>query len=534
MSDNRLHDEIEPLPPEFEPLQRRLLADGAHWRAGLPSTRRLEQRLNALTRQQRAASPQADDTERVNRLRLVTPPKGEPSMFHGRLRTITALVAIAAVVALFAVLFYGFANGRNTRTAQSSQTIPPTPGANNGHPTPDPNHGYGMPQIAPGNPQVVYQLGPANQSLILQRSTDGGKTWHEFSLPGQFSLASSLIFVSPLNAQYVFLTVTGTRSGNDCVVKHLSSYSTLSGGQHVCGIQYLSTDGGAHWTMLHMPALPDGRQGVLGGTSILNLSTMPAASSTQVLRVQGERLYSALGPYTQDGQIPGTPGARLVTSTDGGVTWQLVDTDLVASGKNICDYAPDPGSSTLFAITTTTCNAEAPDGMFLWRSDDAGAHWAQVGQLPANTNMGMIVVSRGNGAQPLLYINMAQAPISSGTYAADLFRPQTGGSSLDLSPANVQVSADGGKTWTAAPTKGFPDAHQNPGAPLGVLSDGSVLFTYNSNFYAWKAGDSSWHEVGHRVSGQVYYAFVTAPDASGKQTLCVVAGTPFKIVYEQL
>ena len=538
------HDQIdlmEPLPPEFEALQRRLLQDGAHWRAGLPSIERLEQQLDALARQertsQRASRHAHESAQGGTGLRLVKGTKGESSMFYGRIKTITAVVAIAAVVALFAFLFYGFAGHSTTGSAPKS-TMVPTPHGPASTPPPSPDNTWATPQIAPSNPQVVYQLAQANASakLTLHRSDDGGKTWKTFAVPAGSSADNFKpgIVVNPLNAQDIYLTVNGTRSDNGCVVSPaFSSQSRLSGGQNICDVQYLSQDGGAHWSVLQLP-LPS----ALGDTSAFGWPSLLMSNSQSVFHVQGHRLYSVLGPYLENGAVMAATAARLVTSTDGGLTWQVIDA-AVADGKGVCDYAPDPVSSTLFAITSLNCTSPGISPLTLWRSDDAGAHWTQVGQLPNNTDLGMIVVSQGAGKQPLLYIDMAQM-IGGGAFAADVSGPQAGGGGIDLSPTNLQVSADGGKNWQAAPVNGFPDAKGNPGKPLGVLSDGSVLFVvqmqsaakvFDDVFYTWKLGDASWQKVGPTLQA-VQYAFVTAPTAAGKQTLYAVTDYNFKFAIQ--
>jgi hypothetical protein len=523
-------DTIEPLPSEFEALQQRLLADGAHWRASLPSTERLEARLNGLARQERAASqPSAESTELLGRLRLVTPPKGEPPVFQKRIKLITASVAIAAVVALFAVLFYGF-TGHHTQTGapvkvQTATPFHPTPGP--GGTTGQSDNSWATPAIAPSDPQVVYQLAQANASakLTLQRSTDGGKTWKTFAVPAGSSSDDfkPSIVVNPLNAQFVYLTVGGTRSGSDCAVTHaLKNESSFSGGQNICDVQYLSTDGGVTWSVLHLP-LPS----ALGDTSGFGWPLGLTSNSLTVFKVQGTRLYSTLGPYVENGAVLAATAARLVTSTDGGLTWQLIDAGL-GDGNGVCDYAPDPASATIFAITTVNCTSPGVGPLILWRSDTAGSSWTQVGQLANNTELGMIVGSQGAGKQPLLYNTTAQET-GGGALAADVSRPQSGGGGIDFSPANLQVSADGGKTWQAAPSKGFPDAKQTPGKPLGVTSNGFVLFFVQNHFYTWKLGESAWSPLpqdGEQiVSGNLNYAFLTAPGADRKQTLCIVSDT---------
>lgn len=439
-------------------------------------------------------------------------------MSQGRLKTALAVVAVAAVVLLFAVLLRGFASGRSgapTASSPAGQASPPA-GLSNQH---------ALPMIAPSNPQVIYELTTDRSGkLALARTDDGGKTWKDFSLPaGQASDEfPPTIFLSPLDAQAVFVTVGGTRAGSTCVVSHaLASYDALSGGQNICALQYVSKDGGAHWSQVQFPQL-----GIVGDTMILD-EAFGQVNENNVLRSQGTRLYAAFGPYSQYNQLEGTAGARLVVSNDGGSTWQFIDNGLTGTGY-ICDIAPVPTGSTVFAITSSiTCSAGGGETLTLWRSDDAGAHWAQVGTLPGNTDQGFIAVSAGNGAQPLLYIN-APTRVGGGYFAS--VRPMAGGGNPTSSPADLQVSTDGGKTWRPAPTKGFPDANTNPGLPLGVLNDGSVLFAVTTGhfgntataFYSWKSGDASWRQVTPKFSDALQSAVVTSAGASGKQTLWVV------------
>jgi hypothetical protein len=109
----------------------------------------------------------------------ITPLRQRPTL-PGRIKTITAVAAIAAVVVLFVVLFQGFGLGHShSQTGASTRaTATQTPTAT---PTPQPDESYRMPIIAPSNPQIVYRLAPisaSSQQLILQRSTDGGTSWH--------------------------------------------------------------------------------------------------------------------------------------------------------------------------------------------------------------------------------------------------------------------------------------------------------------------------------------------------------------------
>jgi photosystem II stability/assembly factor-like uncharacterized protein len=505
-------DMLEPLGPAYEALQRRLSDDGASWRAGLPSTERLEQRLKALASQEQRGQFAAEATKRSSgRLRLVKRPKGDPSMFQGRIRVLTAAVAVAAIVALFVLLFQNFAQNHSPtstspQTATAAATALPTS-------TPTPDQSYLLPVIAPSNPQTVYRLAPGDTPgvrLVFQASADGGASWHNFPLPAQSSGPQPILLVSPLDAQTVFVSLGGTFSNDTCVpYQSVHSSSTLSSGDNVCGLEYVSQDGGAHWAQL-----------IFSSNELFGLFVRPTPADVGTisrLQVQGTRLYMVLGFLTST--TPSSGGIvspRLVSSDDGGLTWQVADNDLFAPINKLCDAAPAPTGSTIFALLASadTCVGQP---LTLWRSEDAGAHWTRVGQIKNNVDLGMVVVNSGNPAQPLLYLNAGSSICPANSYLAS--RPVS--SICGGAPANLQVSADGGKTWQAAPKQGYPDEKLNPGHPWGVLSDGSVVFLVKDQFYSWKREASAWQRVGPAISGNFQYALVTT-NASGHQTLWVV------------
>ncbi len=450
-------------------------------------------------------------------------------MLRGRLKTALAVVTIAAVVALFAVLFYGFAGHMPRTTAQPTSTAThPTSEATN---FPTGHYGEEVPIVAPSDPEVVYKLVPANGSAdqqMLARSTDGGATWQMLAVPSVgTSSGVQAAFVSPLNPQAVFLTVgvqlSGTTPGAqpcppDLASGSFNSYVALAGDYSYCDVEFLSTDGGRQWSRVHLPA--DAVPAALGDSSGNLFYPYNSgygilfSTSATVFHVQGNRLYSVTDVDASDGLSGGSGAIRIVVSTDGGLNWSYADEALASSVRSICDYAATPSGATVFAITSDPCSAGRP--ISLWRSDDAGAHWAKVRQLSGWAEAGMIAVSRDNGQTPLLYINMAQAKVDNQTV------------SLNLSPANVVVSADGGETWAPAPIQGFPTTQPGntpgyAGPPLGILSDGSVLFRARTgqtidSFYAWKLGDASWHRVGPDFNS-VVAAFVVS---GANNTVCVV------------
>ncbi|HEY7123073.1 MAG TPA: sialidase family protein [Ktedonobacterales bacterium] len=516
------HDptEFEPLPPELEALHYRLLADGAVWRDGLPSTEHLEERLSQIHSQERVPQPARARTARQEAVTTPFPAstKGVVSVFPGRIKTITAIVAIAAVVALFAFLLRGFAighinTGAGAPSPTSGQSTQVAPGYYDSY----------FPVIAPSDPQVIYkvaQKGQATPEMLLARSDDGGHTWQTFALPAGKANDQLLpyVYVSPLNAHYVFLLVDTRQKYGDCTASQAfaggsSPLVAHSGGNPLCSADttYLSTDGGQHWTQPQFPQTnTQNSQGLLpvpGDTPVQSLSTTSIPDSVQVFRAQGNRLYTYLGVHVGSTAAAVVARGRLVTSTDGGLTWSLADNGLPS---NLCDYSPTPTGSTIFAVVGT-CSSEVQGKWTFWRSDDAGKHWTQLFQLKSSAVpyeaflfMGIVAVQPSDGAQPLLYLDLADT--------ANGFSP---------SPETVSVYGTSERALLDAPTQGFP-AGQNPGRPLGVLSDGSVLFATDDGFYSWKAGDVSWKKLAPKVNGVLAYAFVAAPGADGKQALVVV------------
>ncbi|HEY7355191.1 MAG TPA: hypothetical protein VH590_01960, partial [Ktedonobacterales bacterium] len=307
MADEReLPDQMEPLGPEYEALQRRLLTDGTVWRARLPSTERLERRLDMLTNQERAAHFRAAGARQSGKLQLLPQLTGGYMMFQGRIRTALALTTVAVVVVLFAVLFYGFVGHKGSSTASPSSTKVPTPGSQATNAPAQHQYGDAVPAVAPSNPNVVYKLVPASGSsdqLVLARSTNGGATWKTFALPavhGGNNPTPQVVFVSPQNPQYVFLTVSMALPSGDpgfqscpqsITTSGAQSYVALSGGGPICAVEFLSRDGGAHWGLVHLPA--SAAPAALGDTSGYVFPTSYLFSNgTTVFHMQGNRLYA--------------------------------------------------------------------------------------------------------------------------------------------------------------------------------------------------------------------------------------------------
>lgn len=474
----------------------RLLDVDTRQRAQQAATRRLSER-----------SP-----ERLSSLHLIPQQSANTSLSAGRLKSAATIATLLVVVALFAVLLRGFAAGHGGSAptgspGKSSLTALPTPGGE-WAPIAGLDGQSGLPVIAPSDPRVLYEdLAPqsAPTQVMLRHSDDSGGTWQYMTLPIQVPAAvdDSSLAVSPLTASTVFLTLSLPSAGNaqQCQAGHAlvngsNTFARLSGEAH-CSIQFISTDSGQHWSLVQLP-LP----GAIGAPMF---SETGVTSSTDIFRVQGQRLYTALaaGGANIRGVAIGVDGERIVSSSDGGKSWQLADAQLAASGENICNFAPASSGTTLFAITQADpyCYYDSISPNHLWRSDDAGTTWTQVSTLPA-TARDLMVVSGGGSAQPTVY---AQMPI----------RAQYGVSQPSTPPPALEASTDGGQTWHQAPTDGLPPGTQKNYGPLAVLSDGSIVKVFQKpsmtlSFVAWKAGDATWQQIAPQVDASLAYLLLTS------------------------
>jgi BNR/Asp-box repeat protein len=527
--DHQEPPDAEGVPPDLKSIHRQMVAEGQLWQRSLPATQRLIERTQRLTMSQALASPQtpppimqplaptdnggaSQSFVKGSRDMMTSQETNRtPSRTPSRMRSLWAGLAAIVVVALLAGVFYALASSRRssgpasvpTATAQAHgkwQTLASLPFS-------DPPQG---PVIAPSDPNTVYEatLSP----LKLRRTTDQGAHWTELHVPGDTSnLESFQVFVSPLDAKMVFVTLTSplppksqvsacptipasqasTGAAAVSATRRNSGAAPLAGGLTLsgnipCSLQYYSTDGGASWKQLTLPIR----------AALVNPDRMFALPSGDVLSAQGNRLYAAAGCGPQCSG----PSDDIVTSADGGAHWAVADQQIRAAGHDVCDFGAAPSGSEVFAITSTeSCGNESAPLTYLWHSTDAGAHWAKVRQLPANGWTGMAVVSQPSG-QPLLYIHMPQVTAQSHMDAV------TDG------PTHLMVSADGGKTWTAAPASGIAGSTESPSGPLCVLSDGTVIEYFGDPttavLYGWKLGATTWRMVAPSLKGDVRQMFV--------------------------
>ncbi|HEX9067274.1 MAG TPA: hypothetical protein VF807_00795 [Ktedonobacterales bacterium] len=425
----------------------------------------------------------------------------------GRARALFATVAAMAIIALFGALALMATHG-----PKAVQTPAGTPGTPKGqwqivdrltmHTW---TNAAGEPQVAPSNPQVVYETYNSSDALGtyhpgIKRTDDSGKTWHELALPvAATTLKNISAWVSPLDARVVFLRPLSLGKAGCPAAQYVGDYG-------ICDQVFVSKDAGATWRSTIMPDAGS------GGFHI---------GSTYA---QGTALFA-------DASCTTTQCDRIVKSTDGGLTWTLADAQVAAAHELLCGFAAARTGSTLFAVTATKasdCGFVSATTGRLWRSDDAGVAWHQVATLTSAMTDGMVVVDRGDGQQPLLYI-YSRHQTSSTDKMGD---PMYADAATDL-----RVSGDGGQHWASAPLAGAPQGQVPYFYLSSTLSDGAVIMNFSTpgdsagtdvSLYAWRAGDSSWHRLTNGSGPGYITTSLVVSTAGGKDTLWlpVNSGTP--------
>jgi len=239
-------------------------------------------------------------------------------------------------------------------------------------------------KASPLNPDRIY----ASQSSgwfgqIIQRSDDGGKTWHQPGTPaGEPTVTPEGM---PKAESNKFVYDTSPQTG-----KPLTTHQWYDGTQHpwefkrvwhlepslsepdtvYAGVEdaalFKSTDGGKNWK--EQPALRTAHgdkwapgAGGLGLHTILLDPTNP------------KRIYVAIS------------AAGTFRTDDGGQTWTTITRGLRSK------YIPDPNAPVGHCVHRIALNAKRPNTLFMqkhWdvmRSDDAGDNWHKIsGNLPTD------------------------------------------------------------------------------------------------------------------------------------------------------
>ena len=305
----------------------------------------------------------------------------------------------------------------------------------------------GAVEVAPSNPNVVYVgtgdkvTGGTNVGNGMYRSDDAGATWHHIGLDDSRSIPA--IIVDPKNADIVLAAAEG----------NVNTKSEMRG-------VYRSTDGGRSWQRTLF---------VNDSTGVQKIAR--AFDRPDVIFATSVRRYNAPQPISGIPVIPppSVPGAttpivpsatRLYKSIDAGITWNEI------TGGNLprlngCEYvavAQNTNAQRIFVIGN--------NGLF--RSDDGGANWRQMGKDDdrikngqGGYNCGIYVDTKNPDIVYSIHTSSYKSVDGGNTFTG--FKGAPGGDDpqqLWLDPTNsdrmlfgvdqgATVTLDGGKTWSS-------------------------------------------------------------------------------------
>jgi photosystem II stability/assembly factor-like uncharacterized protein len=184
-----------------------------------------------------------------------------------------------------------------------------------------------------------------------------------------------------------------------------------------------------------------------------------------------------------------TPG--IYTSADGGVTWALASPTSAFPGGNVFTIAAGAGGPRqVYAIVT------ALEAKGLFRSDDAGAHWRQMSDLPTGTPSGIL----GDPAQPghvLLWSISSGLFTSANDGASWAPVPGVQGGIYSVSRSGQTIYADGDMGVYASTGGGAHVAHVASDATFSSVvatadprrayaNTGTAVYTTTDGGHTWK------------------------------------------------
>jgi photosystem II stability/assembly factor-like uncharacterized protein len=311
---------------------------------------------------------------------------------------------------------------------------------------------------SPVNPDRIYASQTSGWfGQVVQRSDDGGKTWHQPGVPDGQPPAPGGGMPPPPSNKFVYDQSTETG-------KPLTTHQWYDGTQHpwefkrvwhfepspaeadtvYAGIEdaalFRSTDGGLNWKEL--PGLrghgtgPKWQPGA-GGMCLHTIIINPSNPKQIYIAI------SAAGAFRTD---------------DGGKTWKPINQGLRSQ------YIPDPNAEVGHCVHHVALHGSRPKTLFMqkhWdvmRSDDAGDNWREVsGNLP--TDFGFVIDVHAHEPETIYVV-----PIKSDS---EHFPPD--------GKLRVYRSRTGGNEWEAL-TKGLPQSD----CYINVLRDAMAVDSLDS------------------------------------------------------
>ena len=275
----------------------------------------------------------------------------------------------------------------------------------------------------------------------VYKSIDAGKTWKRVGLAASEHIGRLLI--DPRNSNVVYVAAQGPLFG--------------PGGER--GV-YKTTDGGVTW---------QASLSISADTGTNDLAFDP--KNPDIVYASAYQRRRAVGQL-----IGGGPEGGIYKTTNAGKTWTKLSNGLPSGDTGRIALATDGRKSpaTVFALI----NARPAEAGF-YRSDDGGANWSRIGHFPQAGRAGRAggaggETPQGRGRGPADDIYRGGDP----QYYYEIFVDPNKPDTIWSVNTNLELSADGGKTWRRA---GFED--------LGMHVDHHAI--------AWDPGDRHHMLVGN-------------------------------------
>lgn len=448
----------------------------------------------------------------------------------------TALILVALFVALFGALAARgrggpASSGNPTTTTSADATGTTAPGA-----TPTPTEAAGVasgtlthvarldgtsePVVSPSDPSVAYVV--VNQNTITRVSGGASTAIPSPAALAQYNYQWLDLAISPLSSETLFATAsltdaTGNYLTQGCPVSPPVTLAAPAGGNLLaspksgsipCQVQFVTTDGGQSWHMMHLPA-----NLLLGNTSAAMGIGMYSAPPAVVNKEQ-------LVDVASIGPLGSATVHLLLTSTDGGLTWQKFPLPMSGYG-GICSVAASPTGTAIYIVVTSNGCSAATEMYYpsqeLWRATYDGRAW----------NWAMMNAPSANYVDA--FAPTTQGPLYALTGVGQSHTSSTAG------PQDIFVSINQGKSWRQAPAAGVPHGAVWPGAanegtsPLPVvLPNGALVVPFTSptgasGLYEWKAGSATWQQIVALPAKEPNTVAITAsPGTSGGEVFSLV------------
>ncbi len=341
------------------------------------------------------------------------------------------------------------------------------------------------------NARVGYVSAWDGTGAGLAKTGDGGMTWQRVPIPVDY--LTSLRFID----ERVGWAVGFAKRD---VPQIFCRQAAPAGVQPCKGVILRTEDGGQHWeTTLAIPS--DGTQPIwqiqaVDGLNAWALTDDPAACQSACLsnlrrttdggrtwttllhaKIATMRFASASRGWIALADSPSPGSSEVRETSDGGLTWQpRLQT---ATGAVAGLDAATTATAWLLTFNTAYCSASTCEKYVLFRTDNGGLTWSNLGN-PKDSTGGC---AGGHLAGPLF------ASTNRGWLGLNL-----GAGGADVGPVGILKSEDGGRTWRCGNTPRNISL-VSAADPVRVWADFYFIYTESTEIYTTEDAGTTWHAL---------------------------------------